>query len=212
MPSSLKPPTRLEEAAAHPIVESALTAIGAFGGLPGLLLPILSNTLASQRHHRRINDAFASIDATLRQHADALHALTDSQYKLISEAILALLHTTSEKKIAYLRRSIANGVRTATTATEDATALGRVLRDVSAEEAEFLLKTARYGHIGIGDASCQDEDTLWIALHSAEGVIAGGLVSLGLLLPETDTYGGHPILAWSPLASDLLALLQDIDS
>lgn len=58
----------------------------------------MTSAIASQRHRRQINDAFASIEATLRQHAYALHALADSQWKLINEAILALLHTTNVTK------------------------------------------------------------------------------------------------------------------
>lgn len=97
--SSLKHPTVLEKATSHTGTQATLTLVGALSGSPlAALLPVLVSSLASERQKQRIETALLQIDATLREQSEALRNLSDSQYKLINESVLALLQTTSSEK------------------------------------------------------------------------------------------------------------------
>lgn len=91
--------------------ESALTLIGALSGNPlGSLLPILTKSLASERQRARIEKALVEVNATLTSHETLLRDLTDPQYKLINETILAFLNTTNSEKLTYLRNAVSNSL------------------------------------------------------------------------------------------------------
>lgn len=108
---SLKPPSSLETVGGSTATEATLTFVGALAGGPlAPLLPVLAKSLASGRQHSRVVAALASIDQTLKNHSSQLADMTDEQYKLVNETILAVLHTTSETKLAYLRTAVRNAL------------------------------------------------------------------------------------------------------
>lgn len=118
------PPSRLETVAGNLGTESALTLVGAFSGNPlAALLPVLSKSLASERQRKRVEAALTEISQELESHSDTLRNLSDSQYKLINESILALLHTTNAEKLSYLRKAVRNALE---------------IRDLQPEESVFL--------------------------------------------------------------------------
>lgn len=209
--SSLKPPTVLEKASDHTATEAALTLVGALSGSPlAALLPVLAKSLASERQKKRVEEALVRIDATLNEHAEALRNLSDSQYKLVNEAILALLQTTSTEKIEYLRRTIHNSLVVGGIMPQEAVVLARIVRDISAEEADFLVKNFHYDRIQLASSSAENKQkVLTIDPASQEGLVVTGLVSLGLLTAAEPTWDDSGLMRFSPIVAKLLVLLRE---
>jgi hypothetical protein len=209
---SLSPPTVVEKASGHVATEAALTLVGALSGSPlAALLPVLGKSLASKRQQKRVEDALIHIDTTLNEHAEALRNLTDSQYKLVNEAILALLQTTSAEKIEYLRRAVHNSLVVGCgILQQEAVVLARIVRDISADEADFLVKNFHYDRIQLASVSSEHEQkVLTVAPESQEGLVATGLVSLGLLSAAEPTWDESGLLRFSPIVAKLLVLLRE---
>jgi len=94
----------LEKLSGSVITTSATVLLAAFTGTPlAALLPVLTNTLASNRHEQRVEQAIEDIYQIIKAHDVQLAQLTDSQYKLINEAILITLQTTEDEKLKYLK-------------------------------------------------------------------------------------------------------------
>ncbi len=97
--TQLKPPTALERISGNVATESALTVVAALVGGPlAPLLPVLAKSLASERQKARLELAFMDINAALEEHGEQIRDLSDEQYKIINEAVLALLQTTQMGK------------------------------------------------------------------------------------------------------------------
>lgn len=209
--SSLKQPTTLEKAASHPGTEAALTLVGALSGNPlAALLPVLTNSLASERQKQRVEAALVQIDTTLREHSEALRNLSDAQYKLVNESVLALLHTTSSEKIEYLRRAVQNSLVVGTILPQEAVVLARIIRDISAEEADFLVKHFHYNRIQLASSATErKQKVLTVAPESHDGLVVTGLISLGLLSTAEPTWDDSGLLRFSPIVAKLLVLLRE---
>jgi hypothetical protein len=208
--SSLDPPTGLERVSGNLGTEAALTLIGAFSGNPlAALLPILSSSLASERHKKRVEAALHEIDATLHKHEEQLRNLSDSQYKILNEVILAVLQTTDQEKISYLRRAVTNSLQIDDLQTQEAVVLGRIIRDISAEEADFLANNFQYDRVQVSTAEAEHEMKVRnVKPDSAEGTVVTGLISLGLLTAAEPTWDESGLLRYSPIVAKLLVLLR----
>lgn len=209
---SISPPTAVERASGHVATEAVFTLVSALSGSPlAALLPVLAKSLASERQQKRVEDALIQIDTTLNEHTEALRNLTDSQYKLINEAILALLQTTSTEKIEYLRRAIHNSlVVGGGILAQEAVVLARIVRDISADEADFLVKHFHYDRIQLASASVgHEQKVLTIAPESQEGLVVTGLVSLGLLSAAEPAWDESGLMRFSPIVAKLLVLLRE---
>ncbi|MDP1645182.1 MAG: hypothetical protein Q8L71_06715 [Thiobacillus sp.] len=147
----------------------------------------------------------------MNEHSDVLHNLSDSQYKLVNEAILALLHTTSLEKIQYLRRAVRNSLALADVLPQEAVILSRVIRDISADEASFLINNFHFERVQLWPLSPKDDKdkVLAVSPESPDGLVVSGLVSLGLLS------GAGPIIedmgryTYSSIIAKLLVLLRE---
>lgn len=209
--SSLLPPTNLERVAGSVAAEGALTAVGAMAGGPlAALLPVLGKSLAAERQRRRVEAALAEIDATLREHEQALNSISDAQYKLINEAILALLHTTAEEKMVYLKRAIRNAIAMTSVDSQEAVVLSRVVRDMSAGEAAFLCENFGYDRIQVASGEAEhDMKVLFIKPGTPQALVVTGLVSLGILESAEPTYDEGGLLRYSSVTAKLIALLRN---
>ncbi|MEO6030604.1 MAG: hypothetical protein ABIP61_01680 [Burkholderiaceae bacterium] len=191
-------------------VGAALVAVAAYAATPlAALLPLLGQTLAAGRHRERIGRALAQIEMMLQAHEDELRALTDEQYKFVNEVILTTLQTTSGAKIGLLRNAIENGISDCSMQPHDAIFLSRAIRDMSAEEAQFLIDNFGYERIQLADADVEHEmKVLGVAPTSKDGQLVLGLSTLGLLMPAEPTWDDTGLLRFSPYVSKLLALLR----
>ena len=99
------------------------------GGVVSAVLPILAKSLASERQKKRFEQAISDIGDTLKMHEQAIRELSDAQYKLIGEVILALTQTTDDDKVQYLKLAVQNGLHQTEIRPQEAVMLGRLLRD-----------------------------------------------------------------------------------
>ncbi len=213
--STLIPRTVAERAAGSLAIEVSLTMVAAAAGSPlAALLPVLGKTLAAERQRQRVEATLVVMDDLLAEHSQQLAQLTDSQYKFVNEAILALLHTTSERKMALLKNAVWNGLIDSGLPSQEAVFLSRIVRDISHEEADFLSKNFAYQRIWLNETPAADNEvpTLAVLPQSPEGQAVIGLMSLGLITPAEPTWDDSGLLRFSPLVAKLLALLHAPDA
>lgn len=206
-------PTKLENIAGSIPSEAALTLVGVLSGNPlAALLPVLSNSLASGRQKKRVEAALADINSVLTIHANTLRNINDAQYKLINEVILTLLHTTSEEKLVYLRRAVRNSLEVSDMQAAEAAVLSRIIRDISAEEADFLISSFSHQRLQLGNAGGTAEGVLVIPIGGHEELVVSGLISLGLLISAGPTMDDSGLLRFSNAVAKIIALLVEPDS
>ncbi|MGH8729497.1 MAG: hypothetical protein ACREV9_15370 [Burkholderiales bacterium] len=210
--SQLKPPSIVERVAGNVVAESALTVLAAIAGGPlAPLLPVLAKSLASERQRARVEEAFADIGRVLEAHEAQIYDLTDQQYKIINEAVLALFQTTHSEKLKYLRAAVGNALAMRDVQPQEATVLSRVVRDISAEEAAFVIKNFSFDgfHLMAAAEGQQFTDNiLRVNPASRDALIISGLLSLGLLLPAEPTYDAPNVLRFSSVVAKLIVLLR----
>lgn len=135
--------------------------------------------------------------------------MTDAQYKLINEAILAILHTTSDEKLAYLRRAIRNGLAMSEIQPAESVVLSRVIRDISAEEADFLVHNFSHTRIQFGTTTGSATPGVFVLPEGGRNeLIVSGLISLGLLIPAGPTMDDQGVMRFSNSVAKILALLR----
>jgi len=84
------------------IAKGGLAAIAASAGMPlAALLPVLSGTLSAGRHRGRVEKELHRIELILKAHRHRLETLTDPQYKLMNEIVLAVLQNTEDDKAGF---------------------------------------------------------------------------------------------------------------
>lgn len=210
MTSALKPSTIVEKIAGNVAIESTLTVMGSLMGGPlAPLLPVLAKSLASERQRHRIEGALVEISSVLEAHDQVLQNLTDPQYKLINEAILATLHTTSNEKLIYLRSAIRNGLEMPDIQPEESVVLSRVIRDISAEEADFLVQNFSHQRIQFGVTSGSPPVGVFVVSEGGRNeLIVTGLISLGLLIPAGPTMDDQGVMRFSSSVAKLIALFR----
>ena len=201
----------LEKVTGNLIVESTLTLAAAVSGVAvAALLPLLTNTLAEGRHKKRIQICIEEINETLKQHEQQLNNLGDGQYKLINETVLAILQTTNSNKLKYLKNTIKNTLLANEEQIGDGVFLSRAIRDISADEALFLITNFSYKKIEIGNStSAMPSDVLRIPSNSHDELICAGLISLGLIITSGSTIDDQGLHKFSNLVAKLLVLIQD---
>lgn len=212
----------LESVAGSLPTEIGTTLLAAFSGTPvAALLPILTGTLANKRHMERVERALTEISAELEKQKEALANITDAQYKLINEAILATLQATDEEKLQYLRNVLSNAIRDDHIAPQKADFLSRVIRDMSAKEAQFLVRNSHYERIlilsntvkaGVQSGNQFSDETFRANIVAEDGIAATGLISLGLLIPSEPAYENSGTHRWAAIVEQLVALLTSPQS
>jgi hypothetical protein len=94
---------------------------------------------------------------------------------------------------------------------QEATILPRVIRDISAEEIEFLVRNASYKKIQLGITSSDvlSETVLTVPADGDEELIVSGLISLGLVISAGPTMDDSGLLKFSSGVSKLITLLKE---
>ncbi|MCA3002824.1 MAG: hypothetical protein ING66_11085 [Rhodocyclaceae bacterium] len=213
--STIVPTTGLERAAGSLTADVSLTLVAAAAGSPlAALLPVLGKTLAAERQRKRVEATLVAMDELLKAHSRQLEELTDPQYKFVNESILALLHTTNERKMALLKNAVRNGLVESDLPSQEAVFLSRIVRDISHEEVDFLARNFAYHRIWLSETPAGEHEVPTVAVtpQSPDGQIVVGLISLGLVMPAEATWDDSGLLRFSPLVVKLLALLREADA
>lgn len=195
--------TGLEKLTGNLLTETALTAIAvSSGAIHAALLPLLANTLASNRYKKRVENTLNDYNKILMQHEAALKNINDNQFKLINEIVLTNLQTVNEKKIEYLKTAVKNIISGQLDKSTHTTQLSRVIRDISAKEISFLINNRDYKYITFDPETTEEED-LGVDPITEDGTVATGLISLGLIIPGPDVWDGQKYI-YSPLVRELI--------
>jgi hypothetical protein len=213
--SSIKSSSSLEKVAGSLSVEAALTAIAAAAGTPlAALLPILGKSLAGERQKQRVEATLLEMNNILAKHEAQLATLTDQQYKIINETVLALLHTTNESKMDLLRNVVQNSLSALALPDQEAIFLSRIIRDISAEEAQFLIVNFGYERIWLNESKPEkgERSTLAVKPNTTNGQVVLGLITLGLVSTAEPTWDDSGLLRFTPLAAKLIVLLRKQDT
>ena len=181
-------------------------------GVQTCALPI---SLAAGRQQQRVEATLIAIQKTLTEHSEALFRISDEQYKLINEVVLAVLQTTQQEKLDYLRNAIRNSLSVPNFSAHEAVALSRIIRDISAEEAALLIRLFAFEGIQLVDEKADKDpmSTIFrLSPSSPDATQVTGLLSLGLLLPPQSSWGGIGVQRFTKLAAKAIALLRAPDA
>lgn len=203
-------PDPVERVAGGLPVAAAAGALAAFAGTPlAALLPVLAQTLAAGRQQARISQALQAINQDLEALRARLDELTDQQYQVLSSAVGAVFETIDARKLEYLRRVARNALGADHMATQEAVALGRMIRDISADEAAFLLAHFGQSYIHVDTTPAMfAEGVVEVRPESQEALIVHGLHLLGLLQNVDSIYEGTNGFSFSRIAAKLIVLLR----
>tara|TARA_Y100001001_G_scaffold149219_1_gene158841 strand:- start:718 stop:1347 length:630 start_codon:yes stop_codon:yes gene_type:complete len=183
-------PTALEQVAGHPAVTAAATAVAAGASVgAAIFLPILTGTLAARRHEERLAKFINDVSDDLMGLERRLDELTDAQYQLIGDAVSCALQTVNETKLEYLRGAIRNTLSVEIIEAQTA-AVARALRDISAEEAAFLVRTSTCSSVVINGQQPKGVGSISLPLGSDDVQLLSGLTTLGLYGFEKGGFGG----------------------
>lgn len=205
-------PSAVEKVSGSLAAEAALTVVAAFaGGALAPLLPVLSKSLAAGRQKKRVEAELAAIHEILASQSSRVEALSDEQYKVVNETVLAVLQTTQEQKLRLLRNAVANVFAADVGHAREAAMLSRIIRDISAEEAGFLAKA--FAFEGVQPIETEpgqvfEDNVLRIDPKGEDFLNMSGLLSLGVLAPAESTWRGLGVFRFTTIAAKVIALLR----
>jgi len=209
-------PTVVEKVTGNVVVETAATVVAALAGGPlAAMLPVLGKSLASERQKARVEQYLVDVSATLNAHETLLRELSDAQYKLINEAVLASLQTTQSEKLQILRVAVQNALHMKDVEPQEAILLSRIIRDISPEEAAFVVKNYSYKGVHVFATSPEapaQEGILRVEPGSRDSLSVSGLLSLGVLTPGEPTWDAPSVLNFSGIVGKVIALLGGINA
>jgi hypothetical protein len=131
-------------------VNIVANTVGVFGATITPLaafVPFLVQTFASGRQAQRLEKMFGELTAVIESQSEKLKELTDDQYQLINETISAAFYTVDDKKILLLKNAVVTAIEEPDIADSASEALSRVIRDISADEARFIVKNYGYSEV-----------------------------------------------------------------
>lgn len=204
-------PTMLEKVISSLPVKGVANTVGILGATVtpfAAFIPFLVDTLASGRQAQRLELMFQELKALMEKNAERLKDLTDDQYKVVNEAISAAFYTVNQDKIELLKRAASNAFLNPDAVAQLSDPLSRVIRDISAAEAVFVVRNFGYELIVVSDGPPSGADTLVIKPNSTEEIILSGLINLGLLYSKK-TRWNLVAFEWSPLVAKLIRLLNN---
>ena len=177
------------------------------------MIPPLVASLPAQRQKQRVEQWQKDVTADLELLKTQIQQLTDEQYQLINEAIGCASQTVSSEKLAYLRNVVRNTISMKEVASQEVSLLGRVVRDISAHEADFVCRSFGFKYVFVGKREGLAPNALHVNVNSEDSLIVLGLAGLGFLEPvqEGGQFGSFDegtYFSFSRLASKLITLLR----
>lgn len=205
----MKEKSQVEKVSSSLPVNVAANAFGIYGATITPLaafVPFLVQTLASGRQAQRLEKMFEELTALVESQSEKLKDLTDEQYKLVNEAISAAFYTVDKQKLTLLKNAVVKTINEPDIAVLTSEALSRALRDISAEEARFIVNNHCHSKLTITSQEGLEGGSYIIRPGSNEEILVAGLISLGLLFSK-EPYMDIVNYEWSPLVAKLVRLL-----
>lgn len=147
------------------------------------------------------------IEHVLKKHESLINELTDDQYKVINEAVSSALYTINQEKLSYLVQVVNNAAQEGSYCQGASDHLSRVIRDISADEILFLLRSVQYEGVAVTDSDVKNDTLLKIPPGSHDELLMTGLLHLGLVFAKDSTWS-FQVYKWSPIVRNLIALLE----
>lgn len=199
----------LEAVAGNTGTGIATTLIASISGTPlGALLPVLTSTLASERHKKRIEEAIDELSLELETMKDKIHVMTDAQYKIVNETILTIFQTSDDEKISFLKKVVGNAILYDVASQHEASLISRLIRDLSAAEVLFIIKNGTFERISLGNVAPFDNRSLKVSPESECALVVNGLISLGLLISAEPSGNDNILLKFAPIIPKLLIFIK----
>lgn len=176
------------------------------------LLPALTGSIAGKRFTDRVEITVRGINEELAAHAEKIQNISDETFQLLNDIIVTVCSTTDIGKLDYLRRAAANLVADEDIAATVTTQLGRVVRDISFAEIEFIRHTFSKNWVMITDTEeffKSNPNGALYKIKSPEAIMIRSLANLGVLVEPMNRSNGDPAITYefSWLAAKLLALV-----
>lgn len=200
--------TDLEKVAGSLPVAVTATMISCIAGSPiASLLPVLTSTLANERHKKRVEDALTDIQHDLANLDKKFKLISDAQFKFINESVISILHSPDESKIKFLKQAIHTSVAYDRLNLHEASLISRTLRDITVEELTFLIECQGSKIVFHKN---ETEGCINISKVTYDGERAIGLISLGLLTKENGegTWDDDGAYVFTPIAIKLLQTIS----
>lgn len=206
----MEKPSRIEKFFDNSLTKGGFALISGVSSIPiSALLPVLGDSLASERHRARVQSELERINEILHIHSNKIQNLTDHQYNLVSEIIITVLQNTETEKSKYLRNAVNSGLEMEDLSATESAQVSRAIRDLTAGELEFL---ARYfaDTLLIGSMSNNEKNgAVPIDKSSNEMVYLSGLIGLGLVIPAGSTIGDSGRYVFAPICTKLRSLVDE---
>ncbi len=180
----------IEKISSNIVVKGSATSVAVLGTTVTPLaafVPFLVDSLASGRQARRLEEMFNELQRITEENAENLKNVTDDQYKVINESIAAAFYTIEQDKIDILKRAAINAFADPETVNRSSDALSRVVRDISAVEAEFVIRNFGCDMFQVANEVNWSEKAMAIKPGSNDEITLSGLINLGLLYSKTSS-------------------------
>lgn len=204
--------TNAASQAAAAVVGPALTVAGLPPGAISIALlgivPGLIQTAVATRHQERIEATITGMQQDAAALAAKLEALTEAQYMLANECVMAVATTIDQAKLDYLRAAFRNSLSDKDIAGDTPELLSRLVRNMSADEMRLVDKLFKFATICIAEADMVDEQGYIAKIGTHEAMQVGALIQLGLLHALAPSWDVTRYV-WSPVTAKLLALLRN---
>jgi len=133
----------IKEFLLSPALSPAVASITAAFGPLGAICGALHATAAGKHHQEQVERTLLRIRSDLAGLANQLEELREPQLKLVMETLRTITETMNEEKQEYLARAVSNCVQHGNYSDYQATLLGRLIRDISADEILLLSQGVR---------------------------------------------------------------------
>ena len=234
----IKKETLTEKVASNLTTSLAVTAVASITAGPlGAVLGVLVNTLANGRYKKRVEETLQEIAILFDELDEKVNSISDAQYKLINETLVTIYQTVEAEKLSFLKNAVKNSVVFDNITHHEASIISRIIRDISAKEARFLIErkhnNEQYKRICLDLEQPPPESTatkngnkvnasfvitfkepIYVKntiLHISGGAeeidLLNGLIVLGLLIPSKIT-AGEQYYNFSPIVDKICNLLE----
>ena len=202
--------TFIEKAASSMPASIAANAVSAFGSpfTPwAAFAPFLLQTMASKRQSERVEKMLTELAQAVSELQIDMHTISDDQYKLAGECVVAAFSTVDQRKLDHIRNVVLHTLLKPELSLDNSDALGRLIRDISAAEVVFLLDAFRYEGVSIDAELTPIAGRLMVKPNSPDELHIGGLIRLGLLYSRSTNWDSM-MYEWSPLTAKFIALIS----